>query len=175
MPNLAAMGEVDAIGDAITGGMLGRAAEPKAGERHGHTHETTCLNCGAELTGPYCSECGQHAHVHRTLAAFFHDFAHGVLHFEGKIWRTVPIRLVPGRPHPPLHRRPARTLRLAHRLVPVLRVPDVRRGRADQQYQAGDGQGLGRCGTGAHSGPAEARRTPASAGEFKRAGRNRAR
>jgi hypothetical protein len=91
MPNLAAMGEVDAIGDAITGGMLGRAAEPKAGEGHGHPHETICLNCGAELTSPYCSQCGHHAHVHRTLTAFFHDFAHGVLHFEGKIWRTVPM------------------------------------------------------------------------------------
>jgi hypothetical protein len=34
---------------------------------------------------------GQHAHVHRTLEAFFHDFAHGVLHFEGKIFRTLPL------------------------------------------------------------------------------------
>ena len=25
------------------------------------------------------------------LAAFFHDFLHGVLHFEGKIWRTLPL------------------------------------------------------------------------------------
>jgi outer membrane murein-binding lipoprotein Lpp len=29
--------------------------------------------------------------VHRTLGAFFHDFLHGVLHFEGKIWRTLPL------------------------------------------------------------------------------------
>ena len=29
--------------------------------------------------------------MHRTLQAFFHDFAHGVLHFEGKIWRTLPL------------------------------------------------------------------------------------
>ena len=57
----------------------------------GHTHETKCLNCGAELTGEFCHACGQHAHVHRTLTAFFHDFLHGVLHFEGKIWRTLPL------------------------------------------------------------------------------------
>ena len=86
------MGELEAIGDAVTGGMVGRAVEPKAGEgADGHTHETNCLNCGAALAGPYCSECGQHAHVHRTLSAFFHDFLHGVLHFEGKIWRTLPL------------------------------------------------------------------------------------
>lgn len=85
------MGEIEAIGDMVTGGMLGRAVEPKAGEADGHTHEANCLNCGAALAGPYCHECGQHAHVHRTLEAFFHDFAHGVLHFEGKIFRTIPL------------------------------------------------------------------------------------
>jgi hypothetical protein len=87
------MGEFEAIGDAITGGVIGRAVEPKAGEAsaNGHTEETNCLNCGAPLSGPYCHQCGQHAHVHRTLSAFFHDFLHGVLHFEGKIWRTLPL------------------------------------------------------------------------------------
>ena len=85
------MNDIEAIGDAITGGVVGRAVEPKAGEGDGHTHEQDCLNCGAPLVGPYCQQCGQHGHVHRTLGAFFHDFAHGVLHFEGKIWRTLPL------------------------------------------------------------------------------------
>jgi hypothetical protein len=57
----------------------------------GHTHETRCLNCAARLDGPYCHQCGQRAHVHRTLHAFFHDFLHGVLHFEGKVWHTLPL------------------------------------------------------------------------------------
>jgi len=85
------MGELEALGDAVTGAVLGRAVEPKAGETDGQTHETSCLNCGAALAGPFCHECGQHAHVHRTLSSFFHDFLHGVLHFEGKIWRTLPL------------------------------------------------------------------------------------
>ena len=86
------MGEIEAIGDAVSGGVFGRAIEPGAGEAgDGHTHEANCLNCGTALSGPYCSQCGQHSHVHRTLAAFFHDFLHGVLHFEGKIWRTLPL------------------------------------------------------------------------------------
>jgi hypothetical protein len=85
------VGNLEAIGDAVTGGVLGRAIEPKAGETDGHTHEANCLNCGAALAGPFCYACGQHAHVHRTLGAFFHDFLHGVLHFEGKIWRTLPL------------------------------------------------------------------------------------
>ncbi|MFL6830819.1 MAG: DUF3667 domain-containing protein [Sphingomicrobium sp.] len=86
------MSGLEAIGDAVTGGVVGRAVEPKAGEdADGHTRETHCLNCGAPLAGPFCHECGQHAHVHRTLRSFFHDFLHGVLHFEGKIWRTLPL------------------------------------------------------------------------------------
>jgi hypothetical protein len=86
------VGNIEAIGDAVTGAVLGRAVEPSAGEgTEGHTHETHCLNCGAELTGPFCSHCGQHSHVHKTLTAFFHDLAHGVFHLEGKLWNTIPL------------------------------------------------------------------------------------
>ena len=86
------VGNIEAVGDAITGAVVGRAVESRAGEgEDGHTHETKCLNCGTELIGSHCHACGQHAHVHRTLTAFFHDFLHGVLHFEGKIWRTLPL------------------------------------------------------------------------------------
>lgn len=81
---------IEGVGEAVTGGMIARAVEPEAGE-DGHTHEGQCLNCGAELNGPYCHQCGQKSHVHRTLTAFWHDIAHSVLHFEGKIWRTLPM------------------------------------------------------------------------------------
>jgi len=81
---------IEGVGEAVTGSMIARAVEPQAGE-DGHTHETSCLNCGAELRGDFCHRCGQKAHVHRTLTAFFHDLVHGVLHFEGKIWRTLPL------------------------------------------------------------------------------------
>ena len=86
------MPDLEAIGDAATGAVLARAVEPRTGEAaDGHTHENNCLNCGTELTGDYCHACGQRAHVHRTLGAFWHDLLHGVLHFEGKIWRTLPM------------------------------------------------------------------------------------
>jgi len=87
------MGEFEAIGDAVTGGLLARAVEPQAGEAgsDGHTHEKNCLNCGAPLTGPFCAACGQKAHVHRSVRAFFQDFIQGLFNFEGKIWRTLPM------------------------------------------------------------------------------------
>src|SRR6059058_538191 len=87
------MGEFEAVSDAVTGGLLGRAVEPRAGEAaaDGHTHEKNCLNCGAALVGSYCHACGQHAHVHRTLRAFAQDFLTGALNFEGKIFKTLPL------------------------------------------------------------------------------------
>ncbi len=90
------MSEIDSIGDAVTGALLASSVEPKTG-KDGHTKERACLNCSANLLGPYCAQCGQRAHVHRTLAAFGHDLLHGVLHFEGKFWRTLPLlALKPG-------------------------------------------------------------------------------
>jgi len=88
------MGEFEAIGEAVTGGLLARAVEPSAGERgadDGHTHEKSCLNCGTALIGPFCSACGQKAHIHRSVRAFFQDFLQGLFNFEGKIWHTLPM------------------------------------------------------------------------------------
>lgn len=87
------MSEPEAIGEAVSGGVLGRAVEPKAGEiaADGHTHERACLNCTTPLQGDFCFACGQRAHVHRTLTAFAHDLLHGVLHLDGKVWRTLPL------------------------------------------------------------------------------------
>ena len=87
------MDEIEAVGDAVTGSVIGRAVEPSAGEpgADGHTHEKACLNCGTLLSGDFCHSCGQRAHVHRTLKGFFHDLLHGLLHFEGKIWNTLPL------------------------------------------------------------------------------------
>lgn len=81
---------MEGVGEAVTGGLLARAVEPEAGE-HGEHEPGNCLNCGAALEGAYCHLCGQKGHVHRTLSAFWHDVLHSVLHFDGKIWRTLPL------------------------------------------------------------------------------------
>ena len=81
----------EGIGELASGAAAARAIEPYAGEGDGHTHEGACLNCGTPLVGTHCHSCGQRAHVHRTIGAFFHDLLHGVLHFEGKTWRTLPM------------------------------------------------------------------------------------
>ncbi|TMM47174.1 DUF3667 domain-containing protein [Qipengyuania marisflavi] len=91
----------DALGTAVEGGLLSRAVASKATGKQppdgddvplaeGHFSESSCLNCGELLTGPHCHQCGQKAHLHRTLGAFMHDLLHGALHFEGKTWKTLP-------------------------------------------------------------------------------------
>jgi hypothetical protein len=88
------MSGVDGFGDVVTGAMVARAVEPQAGEADrddGHTHERSCLNCGAPLAGPYCAACGQKAHLHRSLRAFGGDMIAGLFNLEGKIWRTLPM------------------------------------------------------------------------------------
>lgn len=87
---------VDALGTTVQGGLVARVVEPDADgvtkpSPDGHTQEGACLNCGTALVGAHCHSCGQRAHVHRTLGAFAHDLLHGVLHFEGKTWRTLPL------------------------------------------------------------------------------------
>lgn len=85
------MPDLEAVGDAATGAVIARTVEPQAGEADGHTHERNCLNCGTELAGDYCHACGQKAQIHRTIAAWWHDFLHSVLHLDGKFWRTLPM------------------------------------------------------------------------------------
>ncbi|RNJ63960.1 MAG: DUF3667 domain-containing protein [Porphyrobacter sp. IPPAS B-1204] len=83
----------EGIGAAIEGGLLARAVEPNTGEAAGQSHadSVTCANCGTIYHGHYCPECGQKAHIHRSLAAIGHDIMHGVLHLDGKLWETLPL------------------------------------------------------------------------------------
>ncbi len=83
-------GEIEAIADIATGTALARAVEPTSGERADDTSDP-CKNCQAPLHGKHCHNCGQKSVVHRSLGAFGHDILHSVLHFDGKIWRTLPM------------------------------------------------------------------------------------
>lgn len=84
--------EIGAAGDIATGMLVARAVEPRAGEAaHSGSAHGLCLNCGTALLGDFCHACGQIGHIHRTLTSIGHDLLHGVFHFEGKIWRTLPM------------------------------------------------------------------------------------
>ncbi|MBN8832719.1 MAG: DUF3667 domain-containing protein [Sphingomonadales bacterium] len=81
---------LEAVGDAATGAIVASAVEQAHGEPGGTAHGA-CLNCGTPLIGHYCHACGQSGHLHRSIGGFLHDILHGVFHFEGKIWNTLPM------------------------------------------------------------------------------------
>ena len=82
----------EGIGAAIEGGLVARAVEPAHGTAGKPAPAAaTCANCGAMVSGHYCAQCGQKAHLHRSLAAIGHDLVHGVLHLDGKLWNTLPL------------------------------------------------------------------------------------
>ena len=90
---MAMAGEFEAAGTIVEGALVATAVEQSnLGQTTTGSHAAhDCLNCGAALAGPYCAQCGQQAHVHRTLSAIWHDILHSVLHFDGKLWRTLPM------------------------------------------------------------------------------------
>ena len=88
--------DLEAAGGAMTGGIIAGAIEKPTGQAG--EHHTACADCGAEVTGRFCSNCGQAAHVHRTLLHLGEELLHGVMHFDGRFWRTLPLLAVnPGR------------------------------------------------------------------------------
>ena len=47
------------------------------------THNTTCKNCDAALSGNFCSNCGQKSEIHRiTFKHFLHEFFHAFTHTD---------------------------------------------------------------------------------------------
>jgi len=91
-------------GIEIPAEVLGAAVVAQAigqGGGHADAHATTdhaCANCGAALSGRFCAQCGQPAHVHRSLLHMFEELLHGIFHFETKAWRTLPLLMFrPGR------------------------------------------------------------------------------
>jgi Protein of unknown function (DUF3667) len=87
--------QIEAAGALLTAGMAAHALDQPA---PGHSQGGACANCGTMLTGPFCGQCGQRAHLHRSVGAVFHEFLHGITHFDGKAWTTLPMLVFrPGR------------------------------------------------------------------------------
>ncbi len=83
-------GEFEAVADVATGAVVAHVVGGKGDAGQG-AHGGACLNCGTALIGTHCHACGQSGHIHRTAGALFHDIAHGVFHFEGRTWHTLPL------------------------------------------------------------------------------------
>lgn len=66
--------------------------------RAGKPKGPPCANCETVMVGAFCHACGQKAHLHNKLNHLIEEFAEGIAHFDGRLWRTLPLlALNPGR------------------------------------------------------------------------------
>ncbi|MGQ2992303.1 DUF3667 domain-containing protein [Brevundimonas sp.] len=82
--------DIEGAGGAVTGGLVAAAVEKPTGHS-GEAHVGVCSDCGAETSGNFCAHCGQPTHVHRTLLHLGEEVLHGVMHFDARICRTLPL------------------------------------------------------------------------------------
>jgi Protein of unknown function (DUF3667) len=82
--------DIEAGGALATAGLAAKAVDDH-GAPVGEGHGGKCANCNAPLMGAYCHACGQTAHVHRSILHMLEESLHGLLHFDSKSWRTLPL------------------------------------------------------------------------------------
>ncbi|MDM5178047.1 DUF3667 domain-containing protein [Massilia sp. DJPM01] len=84
--------ELEAVGGLAQASLVAHEVDGgKMGAHGAHGHATSCANCNAPLAGAFCHQCGQHAHVHKSLLHLAEEVLHGILHFDAKGWRTIPM------------------------------------------------------------------------------------
>ena len=68
--------------ESATGGEPIAPPEVAAAER--------CANCGAQLLGQYCSQCGQrHEHLIHSFSHFVREATEDLTHADSRLWRTL--------------------------------------------------------------------------------------
>jgi hypothetical protein len=86
--------EIEAAAGASIGALVRRRAA-----RHAPPIGTPCANCATPLQGPWCHACGQSGEdFHRSIFRLCGEAVEGLLHMDGRLWRTLPDLMVrPGR------------------------------------------------------------------------------
>ncbi len=53
-----------------------------------------CLNCGTEVAGRFCQQCGQeNVEVKESFLQLLRHFLEDLTHFDGKLWKTIKLLL----------------------------------------------------------------------------------
>ncbi|MBX9900560.1 MAG: DUF3667 domain-containing protein [Burkholderiaceae bacterium] len=83
---------IEAAGDLVTEAVILNELDKRQRDEKTSMHDTHggCANCGTQLAGAYCHQCGQSSHIHRSLWHMIEELLHGIFHFETKSWRTIP-------------------------------------------------------------------------------------
>ncbi|MDB5936570.1 MAG: hypothetical protein JWQ01_3914, partial [Massilia sp.] len=83
--------DLEPAGGLLSATLVAGEIEREGGAAAGKHAHANCANCQTALTGSFCHACGQRDHVHRSLLHLGEEFLHGLLHFDTKAWRTLPL------------------------------------------------------------------------------------
>ena len=84
--------DIESAGALVTAGLAAHEIDHTSTSTSAPAgHGASCANCGASLVGSFCHACGQRSHLHRSLAHLGEEVLHGILHFDAKAWRTLPL------------------------------------------------------------------------------------
>lgn len=87
-----------APGVALFGEDLRSSRQVRAMETRSETSATSCLNCGVEISGQYCWNCGQRSNT-RLISLFelIRDAFGDMFELDSRLWRTmIPLAIRPG-------------------------------------------------------------------------------
>jgi hypothetical protein len=82
-------GEVEAVGAAATAGLAASAIDGSKSKRKRQQPTGPCTNCGAELTGSYCANCGQPAQLYHALLSMVEEFVRSLVLFDTRLGKTL--------------------------------------------------------------------------------------
>jgi hypothetical protein len=89
--------EVEAAGALVTAGLAASEIEGEVGAGTAASG-SACANCHTPLSGRFCHSCGQPAVLHHSLLRLGEEVAHGMMRFDAKGWRTIPMLVLhPGK------------------------------------------------------------------------------
>lgn len=81
--------DVESAGAIVAAGFVG--TQLGASKTQAHEPGACCANCQTPLNGKFCSMCGQPARLHRSLFRLGEEIGQGMLRFDAKGWRTIPM------------------------------------------------------------------------------------
>jgi hypothetical protein len=77
--------------EAAAAGSLGGFLRWRRKAEHALPIGTPCPNCATPLQGPWCFACGQLGEdFHRSIWRLIAEACEGLLHFDGRVWKTLP-------------------------------------------------------------------------------------
>jgi hypothetical protein len=84
--------DVEAAGAMVTASLIATQLGGDGGSKTApHEPGAACANCQTPLSGKFCHACGQVGKVHRSLFKLGEEIGQGMMRFDAKGWRTIPM------------------------------------------------------------------------------------